>query len=120
MELSLTQIFGISAIETGQSLIINKADFVKLSASSVNKSECLLVAILLNTFENYQGYLTDNEGNKIIDNQGIAISYDNSILYSSLSIELWEPYLINRNDVRYRIDGLIIKQYSEYADTEFS
>ncbi|BAT56383.1 hypothetical protein NOS3756_53880 [Nostoc sp. NIES-3756] len=120
MELSLNQIFGFNAIQNGQFLILNKADFISLTANSSNTAESLLTAILLNTLENFQGYCTDENGNAITDEQNRKIDYDNSNLYPSLTIETWKPYTINRKGMRYRINGLIIKQYSEYADTEFS
>jgi hypothetical protein len=47
MEPSLTQVFGVGATQTATTITISKADLPSLTASSSNRAESLLVAILL-------------------------------------------------------------------------
>ncbi|MFB2770363.1 hypothetical protein ACE1AT_13890 [Pelatocladus sp. BLCC-F211] len=120
MELTLQQLFGVNAIQDSQSLIIAKTDLPLLTPSVSNTAESLLTAILLKAFENFQGQLTDSQGNKIEDPQGTVIEYNNSALYQLLSIEPWNTFFEQRNEFVYVTNMLIVNQYSEYADTEFS
>ncbi len=118
--LSLTQVFGEGAFQDGNILVIQKYSLLRLTPSSNNTDKSLLLAILITALEAFQGSLTDPQGGKIIDPQGITINYNNSTLYELLSIEPWRNFSLRRNGLLYVATTLIINQYSEYADTEFS
>ncbi|MBD2344173.1 hypothetical protein [Anabaena subtropica] len=120
MELTLAQLFGVNVFQDGQVLIIAKSDLPGLTPSASNTSESLLVAILLKAFENFQGELTDPQENKVTDPQWRTITYNNSSLYLTLLMEPWRGYIEQRLGLYVVRDSLIIHQFTEYADTEFS
>ncbi|BAT53775.1 hypothetical protein NOS3756_27380 [Nostoc sp. NIES-3756] len=120
MELTLQQLFGVNCSQDGQVIVIQKSDLPLLTPSANNTAESLLVAILLKAFENFQGQLTDPQGNKITDPNGNTINYNNSTLYLTLLMEPWKGYIERRLGEYVVRDSLIIHQYLEYADTEFS
>lgn len=119
MQLTLEQLFGVNAAQDSQ-LVINKADLPLLTPSANNTAESLLAALLLKAFENFQGQLTDPNGNKITDPQGVTVDYNNSILYELLLIEPWNGFIQQKADGYVIRDTLIIHRFTEYADTEFS
>ncbi|MEJ1932390.1 hypothetical protein WDZ92_19310 [Nostoc sp. NIES-2111] len=119
-QLTLQQLFGVDSIQDSQTLTIHKSDLPLLTPSVNNTAGSLLAAILLKAFENFQGSLTDPQGNKITDPQGNTIDYNNSILYLTLLMEPWKGYIEQRLGDYFVRDTLIIHQYLEYADTEFS
>lgn len=120
MELTLQQLFGVNCSQDGQVLNIQKSDLPALTPLASNTAESLLASLLLKAFENFQGELTDPGGNKITDPQGVTVDYNNSILYQSFRIEPWRGFIEQRLGEYIVRDTLIIHQYSEYADTEFS
>lgn len=116
MQLTLEQLFGVNAAQDSQLVSINKADLPLLTPSANNTAESLLAASLLKAFENFQGQLTDPNGNKITDPQGNSITYNNSKLYDLLLIEPWELFIKERDNSLYVTHTLIIHQFSENAD----
>jgi hypothetical protein len=116
--LTLTQLFGASATQSATELVIKKNDLVAvgLTPASSNRAEQLLVGILLKALENFQGELTDPQGNKVTDPQGQTINYDNSSRYLLLLIEPWNGYVQELfGGYRFR-DTIIIHYFSEYAN----
>ncbi len=118
-QLTLQQLFGVNSSQDNQTLTIQKSG-LSLTPQINNTAESLLVAILLKALENFQGQLTDPSGNKITDPQGVIVDYNNSNLYETLLIEPWQGYIKERDYFLYVTDTLIIQQFTEYADNEFS
>jgi hypothetical protein len=116
--LTLIELFGVNAVQTADELIIKKSDLsaVGLTPTANNRAEQLLVAILLKALDNFQGELTDPQGNKVLDPQGETINYNNSSRYLTLLIEPWKGY-VEKLFGNYRIrNTLIIHHFSEYAN----
>lgn len=105
MELTLQQLFGTGASQDAQSLIISKA-LPRLTASSNNRAEQLIVAILLQLLEQFEGKLTAPNGEAISDNQGREITYNNSKVYENIDCFQWKRYFKQPN---YIVDSIIIK-----------
>ncbi|MCC5597967.1 hypothetical protein [Nostoc favosum] len=120
--LTLAQLFGVNAVQTATELVIKKSDLVAIGLTPQinNRAEQLVVAILLKALENFQGHLTDPNDNQVTDFQGRKINYDNSNLYKSLLLEPWKEFIEQRLENYVIRNTLIIHQFSEYADTEFS
>lgn len=92
--LSLQQLFGANVYQDIDRLVINKGDLSNLSASASNTAESLLLAILLNAHNNFEGILVDENFESIIDETGQLISYDHSQLYKKVNLWFWRRQFI--------------------------
>jgi hypothetical protein len=115
--LTLQELFGASASQTATQLVIKKSDLVAvgLTASANNTAEQLVVAILLQTLSIFQGYLTDESGNIISDENNAQIGYDNRQLYELLEIFRWDAYAKERNGSGnvYLTETIVIHYYAQ-------
>lgn len=102
--LTLQQIFGENATQDATALVIQKADLSGLSATTNNRGEQLLVALLLQSHQHFEGVLTDEQGRAITDEQGRAIVYNNRNLYQKLNFYFWKRQFNNQ----YQIDTFIV------------
>jgi hypothetical protein len=87
---TLTQLFGANATQDNQSLVIRKSDLPGLTPSSNNTAESLLVAILLQTWNEFEGLLVDETGVAVVDETGEALGYDHKELYEKLNLWFWK------------------------------
>lgn len=87
--LSLQQLFGANAYQDSESLVIDKRDFINLSAAATNTGESLLVAILLNAYQQFEGNIVDGLNRPITDQLNKPITFNNSALYELLNIFHW-------------------------------
>jgi hypothetical protein len=115
--LTLQKLFGDSAVQTSDELIIKKSDLslVGLTPTANNRAEQLLVALILKTLENFQGVLTDENGNQITDELNNPIIYDNRNLWELIEIFHWGIYIPEGYVDRLR-NQFIIHSYILYAD----
>lgn len=111
--LSLNQLFGEGATQTPTMLTISKAGLVGLTASANNTAESLLVGILLTALANFQGVITDDNNQPITDENGVAISYDNSESFELLKIIPWQAFMSARKNQPYVTNQIIIFQYAK-------
>ncbi|MEH2309337.1 hypothetical protein [Nostoc sp.] len=105
--LTLQELFGVNAVQTADELIIKKSDLsaIGLTPTTNNRAEQLAVAILLQALSNFQGYLTDDNGNVITDENNFAIEYDNRNLWELLEIFQWGLHIPDgfTDRIRYQI-----------------
>lgn len=94
--LTLQQLFGKSATQTDGTLTIHKADLPGLTVAANNRGEQLLVALLLQAHQHFEGVLTDEQGRAIADQQGRKVTFDNSALYQKLTISFWKRQFLAR------------------------
>jgi hypothetical protein len=113
--LTLQELFGVNAVQTADELIIKKSDLsaVGLTATANNGAEQLLVAILLQALSIFQGYLTDESGNIISDENNAQIGYDNRQLYELLEIFRWDAYAKERNGKVHLTETIVIHSYAQ-------
>ncbi|MDZ8089026.1 MAG: hypothetical protein RMY16_26270 [Nostoc sp. DedQUE12b] len=113
--LTLIELFGVNAVQTADELIIKKSDLsaVSLTPTANNGAEQLLVAILLHALSNFQGYLADENGNMITDENNAPIEYDNRQLYELLEMFRWDAYAKKRNANVYLTKTIILENYRE-------
>lgn len=100
LALTLAQLFGDSASQTATELVIKKADLAAVGLTPLfnNRAEQLVVAILLQILENFQGVLTDENGEYITDENGNPITYDQGDqFYEFLQLFLWELHIEQRS-----------------------
>ena len=111
--LTLIQLFGVNAVQTADELIIKKSDLsaVGLFPTANNRAEQLFVAILLQALSAFQGYLIDENGNIITDENSAPIGYDNRQLYELLEMFRWDAYAKERNDQIYLTETIVIESY---------
>ncbi|MDZ8096715.1 MAG: hypothetical protein RMZ42_32975 [Nostoc sp. DedQUE05] len=111
--LTLQELFGASAFQTATELVIKKSDLVavKLTATANNRAEQLLVAILLQALSAFQGYLIDENGSIITDENNTPIRYDNRQLYELLEMFRWDAYAKERNNQIYLTETIVIESY---------
>lgn len=113
MELSLNQMFGKNTSQTEQQLIINKADLPGLTASANNTAESLLVALLLKAHSNYEGYLSDPAGNRVVDGDRTPVTY-RFANYESTDLSYWKRQHFQQNQQAYILDIFLLKTYESY------
>ncbi|MBL1199899.1 MAG: hypothetical protein FWK04_12625 [Nostoc sp. GBBB01] len=113
--LTLQDLFGVNAVQTADELIIKKSDLsaVGLTPTANNRTEQLLVAILLKALSNFQGYLTDENGNILADENNASIGYDNRQLYELLEMFRWDAYAKQRNGNVYLTETIVIHSYAQ-------
>jgi hypothetical protein len=116
--LTLQELFGVNAVQTADELIIKKSDLsaVGLTPTANNRAEQLVVAILLKPLSNFQGYLIDENGNILTDENNAPIGYDNRQLYELLEMFRWDAYAKERNEKVYLTETLVLESYSYEAD----
>lgn len=115
-QLTLEQLFGVNSAQDGYLLIIQKSDLPRLTPKINNCAESLLVGILLKAFENFRGNLTDIQENEITDSQGNTVSYNNTSLFESLTIEPWAGFIKERGDSFHVTDTFVVHQFTVNAD----
>ena len=111
MELTLPQLFGESATQTVDSLIIKKSDFRGLTVTN-NRADQLLAAIILTASRQFFGLLEDEFSRAITDNLGVSIEFDNALLYDQLALAQWKTLVVN-NKIQHTF---LINQLQVYAD----
>lgn len=110
MQLTLTQLFGEGANQTLTTLTIEKSSLYGLTASSSNRAEQLLAAIINTAVQAFSGYLEDNNGVFITSETGGKLDYKN--IYSTLNLFWWESYFQKQKI----ISSAIIQFLGLYAD----
>ncbi|MBN3959259.1 hypothetical protein [Nostoc sp. NMS8] len=116
--LTLQELFGDSAYQTATELVIKKSDLVAvgLTATGNNRAEQLVVAILLQVLSNFQGVLTDENGNQITDELNNSITYDNRNLWEFLEIFRWDDFLKERDHSVIKTSTFVIHSYDVQTD----
>lgn len=111
--LTLQELFGASASQTATELVIKKSDLVAvgLTATTNNRAEQLVVAILLQALSTFQSYLTDENGNILADENNTPIGYDNRPLYEVLEMFRWDAYIKQQNSNVYLTETIVIESY---------
>jgi hypothetical protein len=111
--LTLQELFGVNAVQTVGELIIKKSDLsaVGMSPTANNRTQQLLVAILLKALENFQGLITDENNIPITDENNYPIEYENQNLWELLEIFRWGPYIPEGMTDRIR-NQIIIHSYT--------
>jgi hypothetical protein len=111
--LTLTELFGVNAVQTTEELIIKKSDLsaVGMTASANNRPQQLAVAILLQALSTFQGYLIDENRNIVTDELNNPIGYDNRQLYELLEMFRWDAYAKERNGKVYLTETIITENY---------
>lgn len=109
--LSLNQLFGEGATQDKDVLIINKASLIKLTSSPNNTAESILVAILITALSSFQGSISDENNEIITDGNQKPIQFDNSEFYELFKIILWKPFQIQRTNLPYLINQIIVFSY---------
>ncbi|MEA5601071.1 hypothetical protein [Nostoc sp. UHCC 0252] len=113
--LTLAQLFGVNASQTATELVIKKADLVAigLTPQTNNRAEQLVVALVLQALSNFEGYLTDENSNIIIDEKNTPIGYNNEQLYELLDIFRWDDYVKDRNGQIYLTNTIVMESYAQ-------
>jgi len=113
VDLTLEQLFGQGAIQDASILIIQKSSLPGLTASSSNRAEQLLTALILQAYQHFEGTLTDEQGRIITDEQGRTITYDNRALYEKLNLWFWKRQFIDSFQINTFIVDAFIKPPTE-------
>ncbi|BAZ66276.1 hypothetical protein NIES4106_53550 [Fischerella sp. NIES-4106] len=111
-QLTLQQIFGVNVSQDSQTLTIRKSDLSLLTPSSANTAESLLAAILINVLINFQGTITLENNQPIIDEDEQPITYDNSEAFELLKVISWNAFLAIRNNQQHINHQIIVSNYA--------
>lgn len=110
-QLTLQKVFGRSASQTNTHLIINKADLPKLTPTTNNQAQGLLVALILKANEEFEGQVVEDQGETLVDEQGVEITYSYLDDYEKLNLAFWRCEFIFRNKQTYRLNTFVIDIY---------
>ncbi|MBH8575459.1 hypothetical protein I8752_21090 [Nostocaceae cyanobacterium CENA369] len=115
LPLTLTQIFGAGATQDSQYLVIPKSDLPGLTPSSNNTAESLVVALLLKALENFEGVLTDENGNTITDENNNPITYYQGDWVELMRVFQWNSsYIKERLGNYYLTNTLVAENFAVY------
>jgi hypothetical protein len=92
--LTLQQLFGSGAVQDNTALIIDKSDLPNLTSQANNTAESLLVALVLQAWNEFEGLLVDEMGEAVVDEMGGAIAYDQRELYEKLNVWFWKRQFV--------------------------
>jgi len=89
MLLTLQNVFGTNATQNATTVSFLKSDLLGLTVVANNDASSLLAAIVNTAHQNYEGNLTDQNGNSITDQNGNSITYDNRYYYTGTWLIFW-------------------------------
>ena len=112
---TLQQLFGANAAQDAATLVIRKFDLPGLTPSSNNTAESLLVALLLQASEEFEGLLVDETGEAVTDETGEAIAYDQRELYEKLNVWFWKRQFTGGRVLDTFVIDAFIKPPSSYG-----
>lgn len=92
--LSIEQLFGKNVSQDSEYLNIRKSDLPSLTVSNDNRAEQLLVALILQVWNEFEGLLVDDTGETIVDEMGQNIGYEQRLRYEKLNLWFWRRQFI--------------------------
>lgn len=107
IDLTLKQTFGKNATQTANSITIQKADLPGLTASTENRAEQLLAALLLQVHQHFEGVLMDELGRTITDEQDRPITYNNCLLYEKTNLTYWKRQFMSVRGISFVLDTFL-------------
>lgn len=114
MPLTLKQCFGVNATQNDALLIISKQDLPRLTPTSNNTAESLVVGIILKILENFEGKLTTALGETITDEKGIPITYEQGDIFDVFYLFNWRVIFRTKQGNDYRITQFVLQTISSY------
>lgn len=108
---SLAELFGEGVFQDENVLIIQKASLLTLTPSLSNTAESILAGILITAFGNFQGVITDENGQPITDENNQPLTFDNSEAFELLKMIPWKPFFFIRNNQLYIDHQIIVEGY---------
>jgi hypothetical protein len=111
LPLSLTQLFGEGSTQDINNLVIRKNDLPGLTPNATNTAESIFAALLLKSLENFEGFVTDENGNAVTNENDIPISYDNINVFLLLKVFQWESRLIER-EYLFLVKTIVVNLFS--------
>jgi hypothetical protein len=83
------QLFGDGFYQDAEVIRIQKSALPRLTASPYNTAQSLLVALILLAASNFSGYLQDQNGEVLRNENNQPLEFDNSALYEALVVSFW-------------------------------
>lgn len=115
MDLTIQDLFGAGASQNAQFLFIQKADLLGLTVSTNNRAEQLLAGVVLTASQQFEGLLSDEMGDTVIDESGNTISYNNSELYD-FYLTFWRKIFLLRSNTPCLLNQFVVFNYLPYAE----
>lgn len=116
MQPSLQDFFGDSVTQDESALVITKADLPYLTPLANNTAQSLVIA-LLNKILSYSGdYLTDNNGNLLVDENFCPLTYDNKLDSDFVQLFRWRLRYILFNNHIHKQQQLVFLEKKEYLN----
>ncbi|BAY22366.1 hypothetical protein NIES2100_21290 [Calothrix sp. NIES-2100] len=109
--LSLAQCFGKNSLQNSNSLVIYKSDLPGLTPTAINTAEELVVGILLKILENFEGSITDENGNTITDVFGLPITYNQGDFVNAFNLFYWRINYTQSNGINYKNYQLVFSTF---------
>ncbi|MHC5720746.1 MAG: hypothetical protein ACYTX0_54195, partial [Nostoc sp.] len=96
--LTLQQVFGSSATQNATTVTFLKSELLGLIPQVDNTADSILAAIINNTWQYFEGNLTDENGVVVSDESGNPVTYDNHYYYTLTWLQFW-GYLLSPDKV---------------------
>lgn len=94
---TLQQLFGSNASQTTSVITITKSDLPGLTFLANNTAESLLVALILNAWQEFEGIVVDELNNNLVDEVGNTVNYNQREFYEKLNVWFWKRQFIDGN-----------------------
>lgn len=113
LNLSFEQIFGRRSYQDSRYLTICKLDLPNLNPEINNRAEQLLIALILQIHQQFEGELTDPNGEAVIDAQGKVITYSNVQLYEKVIMRFWKQQSYKTRGRYYDLIVLLLEFFAK-------
>lgn len=118
LNLTVEQVFGKGATQNSTTVIIQKSSLPGLTPKANNKATGLLVALLLQANQQFEGNLSDSQGIVVTDQNNHPLTYNNRELYEKLNLWFWKKQYLRNYVLNTFILDVFIKPPTE-LDTRF-
>ncbi|MEH1787541.1 MAG: hypothetical protein V7L23_18690 [Nostoc sp.] len=90
--LTLQQVFGSNATQNATTITFLKSDLQGLTPQTVNTADSIFAGIVNNTWQQFEGVLSDQNGATVTDQNGLPVTYDNHLYYSTTWVQFGGYY----------------------------
>jgi len=89
LRLTPEQLFGEGFYQDSEVIRIQKGSLPRLTAAATNTAQSLLISLILLAASNFSGYLENESGEVLTNEQDQPLEFDNASLYESLVVSFW-------------------------------
>jgi len=106
------QLFGQGFYQDAEVIRIQKSSLPRLTATSTNTAQSLLISLILLAAGNFSGYLENESGEVLRSESNQPLEFDNSSLYEFLVIRFWQAVPQKKYGLRVIIHTFLIELFA--------